>query len=77
VIRIVSKTGIYQDEMKEWKKKAVADKTWKNLKAFMVDVQKTNRENKLNNKQNVSNSKQQQQRRQQDAHRNFESLRKL
>jgi hypothetical protein len=38
VIRIVSKTGIYQDEMKEWKKKAVADKTWKNLKAFMVGL---------------------------------------
>jgi hypothetical protein len=51
VIRIVPKTGIYQDEMKEWKKKVVADKTWKNLKAFMVDAQKTNRENKLNNKQ--------------------------
>jgi hypothetical protein len=47
----VSKTGIYHDDLKDWKKKAAADKTWPLFKTFMLAAQKINREMKLNNKQ--------------------------
>jgi hypothetical protein len=49
--RIVSKSGLYHDDLKEWKKKAVADKNWINFKTFMVEAQANNREQQQNNKQ--------------------------
>jgi hypothetical protein len=51
VLRIVSKTGVYHEDLKEWKKKPAADKTWSNLKTFMVEAQNSNREMQQNNKQ--------------------------
>jgi hypothetical protein len=51
VLHIVSKTGLYHEYLKEWKKKAAADKTWPNLKTFMVAAQASNREMQKNSKQ--------------------------
>jgi hypothetical protein len=50
-LRIVSKTGLYHDDLKEWKKKAMANKTWPNFKTFMIEAQTNNREVQQNNKQ--------------------------
>jgi hypothetical protein len=51
VLCIVSKTGLYHDDLKEWKKKPIADKTWPNFKTYMVEAQTSNREMQQNNKQ--------------------------
>jgi hypothetical protein len=49
--RIVAQTGLYPDDLKEWKKKAEADKTWENYKPFMLDAQRSYRENQQTTKQ--------------------------
>jgi hypothetical protein len=51
VLHIVSKTGLYHEDLKEWNKKAAADKTWANLKEFMVAAQSSSLEMQKNSKQ--------------------------
>jgi hypothetical protein len=50
-LRIVSKIRLYHDDLEDWKKKAIADKTWPKFKEFMVEAQAANCEMQQNNKQ--------------------------
>ena len=37
-IRLLLGCGLYQQDFKEWDRKSVADKVWKNLKLFIQEA---------------------------------------
>jgi hypothetical protein len=49
--RIVAQTGVYPDDLKEWKKKLPADKTWPRFQTFMLESQQTYRKQQQTTKQ--------------------------
>jgi hypothetical protein len=49
--RIVAQTGVYPDDLKEWKKKPLADKTWVRFQTFMLEAQRMYREQQQTTKQ--------------------------
>jgi hypothetical protein len=51
VFVIVSKTGLYNDDLKEWKKRPENEKTWRNFQVFMLAAQTELRQQQATNKQ--------------------------